>query len=218
MKTQIPFSQKVLNLWGVILIIWAFYRLKFKMPEWFDEFLAKPLIFVLPVYYFIRRIERKPFFSSLNWSFKTIKKDLLIAGFLGLIFFLTILLANYFRSKQIIFFNSGVTSLGIFYIVLFSLMTAISEQILSTGFVLKRLYEETKNFYQSAFFSAILFFFLHVPLRFTIPGLMGNQLIFLMMTDVFLSLLNSYFYLTYKSLNLPIFIHAFYNIVIALIT
>jgi len=217
MKKEIPHSQKVLNLWGIILIIWAFYRLKLKMPEWFDEFVAKPIIFILPVYYFIKKIEKRSFLPSLNWSFKTVKKDFLISIFIGLVIFLTITLANYFRTKEVVFLKYKISYLSIFYIIFVSLITAISEQILSTGFVLKRLYEETKNFYQVAFFNAVLFFFLHVPLRFTIPGLMGNQLIFLMMTDVFLSLLNSYFYLTYKSLNLPIFIHAFYNIIIALI-
>jgi len=217
MKEKNLFFQKVLNLWAIVLIVWAVYRLKFKMPEWFDEFLAKPIIFILPVYYFIKKVEKNRFFSSLNWSFKTLKKDFLISVFIGLVIVLTIFLSNYFRDKQIVFFKNGVNSFNIFYLFLFSLMTAISEQILSTGFVLKRLYEETKNFYQSAFFNAILFFFLHVPLRFTVPGLIGNQLIFLMMTDIFLSLLNSYFYLNYKSLNLPIFIHAFYNIIIALI-
>jgi len=217
MKEKTSFSQKVLNLWGIILIVWAFYRLKFKMPEWFDEFMAKPIIFILPVYYFVKKSEKKSFLPSLNWSFKTVKKDFLIAIFIGLVIFLTIVLANYFRNKEVVFLKYKISYLSFFYIIFVSLITAISEQILSTGFVLKRLYEETKNFYQSAFFNAILFFFLHVPLRFTIPGLIGNQLIFLMMTDVFLSLLNSYFYLTYKSLNLPIFIHAFYNIIITLI-
>jgi len=216
MKEKTPFSQKVLNLWGIILIIWAFYRLKIKMPEWFDELIAKPMVFVLPIYYFINKVEKTSFFPSLNWSFKNIKRDFLISVIIGLTIFLTMFLAKYFRNKEVVFLKYKISYLSFFYIIFISLITAISEQILSTGFVLKRLYEETKNFYQVAFFNAILFFFLHVPLRFTIPGLIGNQLIFLMMTDVFLSLLNSYFYLTYKSLNLPIFIHAFYNIFILL--
>jgi len=217
MKNQVPFSQKVLNLWGVILIIWAFYRLKLKMPEWFDELIAKPVVFVLPVYYFITKIEEKDFFSSLKWSFKSIKKDFLISCFISLIFLITIIFANWFRHKDIGFLKQGINQAAFFYIIFISLAGAISEQILSTGFVFQRLYQESKNFYQTAFFNAILFFFLHVPLRFAIPSLAGSQLIFLMLTDIFLSLLNSYFFLSYKSLNLPIFIHAFYNIIIALI-
>jgi len=217
MKKQVPHSQKVLNLWGIILIFWVFYRLKFKMPEWFDEFIAKPIVFILPVHYFVKNIEKKSFLPSIDWSFKTLKNDFLISTFIGLTIFLTLSLAKYFQNKEIVFLRYEINYLIFFYTIIISLATAISEQILSTGFVLKRLYEETKNFHQSAFLSALLFFFLHVPFRFTIPGLIGDKLIFLMITDVFLSLLNSYFYLSHKSLNLPIFIHAFYNIIVALI-
>jgi hypothetical protein len=217
MKKDIPHSQKVLNLWGIILIIWAFYRLKLKMPEWFDELLAKPVIFVLPVYYFIKKVENKKFFSSLNWSFKSLKKDLLLSLLLSFVFLLTIFCANWVKTGKIISISKNITSSYFFYVFIISLVGAACEQVLSTGFVFERLYLESKNFYQTALLAAIIFFFLHVPYRFTIPGLVGDKLIFLMMTDVFLSLLNSYFYLTYKSLNLPIFIHAFYNVIIALI-
>jgi len=216
MKKNIPHSQKVLNVWGIILIIWAFYRLKIKMPEWFDELIAKPIVFVLPVYYFISKIEKKNFFSSLNLSFKSIRKDFLISFIISLIFLGTIIFAKWINNKEIIFLKQGINQTIFFYIVFISLAGAASEQILSTGFVFKRLFEESKNFYQTAFFNAILFFFLHVPLRFTIPGLIGNQLIFLMLTDIFLSILNSYFFVNYKSLNIPIFIHAFYNIIVTL--
>jgi len=217
MKKKVPHSQKVLNLWGIILIVWAFYRLKFKMPEWFDELIAKPIVFVLPVYCFISKVEKKDFFSSLSFSFKSIKKDFLISFFISLIFLGTIIFANWINHKEIFLFKQGINQNIFFYIVFISLFGAISEQILSTGFVFKRLFEESKNFYQTAFFNAILFFFLHIPLRLTIHGLIGNQLIFLMLTDIFLSILNSYFFTSYKSLNIPIFIHAFYNIIIALI-
>jgi len=216
-KNNVLFSQKVLNLWGIVLIVWAFYRLKFRMPDWFDEFIAKPLVFVLPVYYFIKRVEKKSFFSSLNWSFKKIKNDFLKAFLIGTIFVLTIIAANFFRYQRIIFFKQEVAIAKLFYLISISLVGAITEQILSTGFVFKRLYEESKNFYQTAFFNAVLFFFLHIPLRFTIVGLEGSQLIFLMLTDVFLSLLNSFLFLSNQSLNLPIFIHALYNIIIYLI-
>jgi membrane protease YdiL (CAAX protease family) len=216
MKKEIPHSQKVLNLWGIILIIWAFYRLKLKMPEWFDELLAKPVIFVLPVYYFIKKVENKKFFSSLNWSFKSLKKDLLLSLLLSFVFLLTIFSANWVKTGKIISISKNITSSYFFYVFIISLVGAACEQVLSTGFVFERLYLESKNFYQTAFLSALLFFFLHVPLRFTLPNLVGSQLIFLMLTDIFLSLLNSYFYHTEKSLNIPIFIHAFYNIIILL--
>ncbi|MFA6390687.1 MAG: hypothetical protein WCX78_03025 [Patescibacteria group bacterium] len=67
-------TQKALNLWAVILIIWAIYRTYFKLPEWFDEFIAKPLVFVLPVFIYIRSVEKKEILSALfiNKNFKVL--------------------------------------------------------------------------------------------------------------------------------------------------
>ena len=64
MKT-VSYTQKVLNVWAVILILWSIYRAKLALPEWFDEFIAKPLIFILPVYLFIRKVEKGNFFSKI---------------------------------------------------------------------------------------------------------------------------------------------------------
>jgi membrane protease YdiL (CAAX protease family) len=97
-----------------------------------------------------------------------------------------------------------------------ALATGISEEILSRGFVLKRLYEDSKNILTSSFFASILFFFLHVPILFTNIKLTGNLLLFFMVTDIILSLFNSFVFLIRKSLFLPIFIHALYNITLLL--
>ena len=65
-KKEISSTQKALNLWAVILIIWAIYRTYFKLPEWFDEFIAKPLVFVLPVLVYIRTVEKRNSFKFIN--------------------------------------------------------------------------------------------------------------------------------------------------------
>ena len=57
-------TQRALNLWAVILIVWSIYRAYFKLPEWFDEFIAKPIVFVLPVFIYIKTVEKKEIFSS----------------------------------------------------------------------------------------------------------------------------------------------------------
>ena len=97
-----------------------------------------------------------------------------------------------------------------------ALATGISEEILSRGFILKRLYEESKNIYTSSFFASVLFFFLHVPILFTNHKLTGDLLLLFMGTDLMLSLVNSFMFLDRKNLFVPIFIHAFYNLSIIL--
>ena len=167
MKTKVTPTQRALNLWAIILIIWAIYRAKLKLPEWVDEFIAKPLVFIFPVYYFIKKIERKPFFSSIDLKFKIALPDLLISLIIGGIFSFSAILANVLKFNKLIFFPHAVSIEGLLFMVGLALATGISEEILSRGFILKRLYEESRNIYTSSFFASILFFFLHVPILFT---------------------------------------------------
>lgn len=219
MKQKISNSQKALNLWAVILIVWSIYRYNFKMPDWFDEFIAKPLVFVLPVYYYIKRIEKTDFFSGLNWKKKMEKGTMFLGLIMGSVFFVTAIFGNWVKLGSFVFFPGKTVSLGgIFLIILMALATGISEEILSRGFILKRLYEESKNIYTSSFFSSILFFFLHVPILFASLKISGNMLLFFMVTDLLLSLTVSFLYLDKKDLTLPIMIHTFYNLSIYFFT
>ena len=209
-------TQKTLNLWAVILIIWAIYRTYFKLPEWFDEFIAKPAVFVLPVIVYIRLVEKKEILSSLfiNKNLKSFVKEFFISFGIGLILFLTALLSVYIRFNKVGLFGHFPTLNQFGLIVLTALATGITEEILSRGFVLKRLYEESKNAYSSTFFASILFFFLHVPILFTNYKLTGDLLLLFLATDMVLSLVNSFVFLERKNLVVPILIHAFYNLAI----
>ena len=172
-------TQKALNLWAVILIVWAVYRTYSKLPEWFDEFIAKPLVFVFPVFVYIRSVEKKEILSSLfiNKNFKNFIKEFFISFGIGLVLLLTALFSVYLRSKKISLFTHFPSAGQFGLIFLTAVATGITEEILSRGFVLKRLYEESKNAYSSAFFASILFFFLHVPILFSNNQINGSMLL-----------------------------------------
>ncbi len=217
-KKAVTPTQKALNLWAVILIVWSIYRTYFKLPEWFDEFIAKPLVFVLPVFIYIKWIEKKDILSSLylNKNLKVFLREFFISLGIGILFLLTALLSVYLRFKKVglsgnfpSFNQSGL-------IVLTAAATGITEEILSRGFILRRLYEESKNVYSSTFFASILFFFLHVPILFASSRINGNMLLIFMVTDLFLSMVTGLIMIQRKSLTVPILIHTFYNIVVGL--
>ena len=52
-------SWTVYHLWGWILLVWSLYRRFLKLPEWADEFIFKPLVFVAPVLWYVRTIEKR---------------------------------------------------------------------------------------------------------------------------------------------------------------
>ncbi|MBI5123211.1 CPBP family intramembrane metalloprotease [Candidatus Roizmanbacteria bacterium] len=211
-------TQRALNLWAVILILWSIYRTYLKLPEWFDEFIAKPLVFVLPVFIYIKWVEKKGILSSLfiNKNFKNFVKEFSISLGVGLILLLTALLSVYLRFKKIELFGNFPSFNQLTLIFITALATGITEEILSRGFVLKRLYEESKNAYSSTFFASILFFFLHVPILFASNKINGSMLLVFMVTDLLLSMVTGLIMIQRKSLTVPILIHTFYNVVVAL--
>ena len=216
MKSKASPTQKALNVWAIVLIIWSIYRAKFKLPEWFDEFIAKPAVFVLPVLYYIKKYEKKDFFSALDVRLKLRLQDVLLVVSIGGIFVISAVMANFLKFHKVVFFQNSIQFQTVIYVVIMALVTATSEEILSRGFVLKRLYAESKNMYTASFFASILFFFLHVPILFTNVRLTGNLLLMFMGMDMILSLVNSFVFLERKNLILPILIHAFYNLSIIL--
>lgn len=216
MKAQPTLLQKSLNLWAIILILWSLYRTKFQFPEWFDEFLAKPILFVLPVLIFIKRVEKTNILDSIWLSKKNIRKETKLSYLIGFLFLSTILVSNFFKYGSFVgnLSLSALKTIG--YLALFSFATAISEEILSRGLILNKLYQESKNVYTSSAAATLLFIILHVPILFTNLKLSGFSLIFYIITLTILSLANSFIYLDRKNLSLPILIHGFYNLAISL--
>lgn len=219
MKSKVSPLQKALNLWAVILIVWSIYRTYMQMPEWFDEFIAKPIVFVLPVIYYIRKVDKKNVLESLfiNLEPKKIFKDLFYSLIIGLVFLGTAFLAYFLKTNKVLMIGNVSSAKVLLMIVATAFATGITEEILSRGFVLKKLYEESKNPISSTFFSAILFFFLHVPILFANPKINGNMLLMFMGTDLLLSMINGLIFIERKSLFVPILIHTFYNTLISLV-
>lgn len=207
--------QKVLNVYGVILIIWSIYRWKFSLPEWFDEFIAKPLVFLLPVYWYIRHSEHKDFIEDIWLRSKTLRNDCLIGISMGALFFSSAFMANIIKYGVPVPLDN-LSIMTVIFVILMTLATATTEEILSRGFILKRLYEESRNVYVSSFNASLLFFVLHIPILLTIPELRGTMLLLFLATDFILSLVVSFMFLDRKSLVAPILIHAFYNLAILL--
>lgn len=216
MKEKASPTQQVLNLWAIVLIIWSIYRASFNtdMPVWFDEFIIKPVIFIGPVYWFIKRVEKKKLFRSLDLNLKMLSSDLILGGIVGVIFLLIGYAGSLLRSHQLALPSISGLSLG--YLVAVALATSVSEEILSRGFVLKRLYQESHNLVSSIGLSSVLFFVLHIPILFTAPQVNGLLLLQVMTTDILLSIAISLLYLDRKSLTLPIIVHLFYALSLTL--
>ena len=74
MRSKLTYTERVLNIWAISMILWSFYRAAFQadLGIWFDEIVAKPSIFLVPMYVFITKFEGKQFIKSVGLKVKSI--------------------------------------------------------------------------------------------------------------------------------------------------
>lgn len=216
-KTEAPNSlSNVYRLWGWVLLIWSLYRYFLKFPEWMDELVFKPLVFVFPVLWFVKKIEKRKF-ESIGFTGKNFFASLYVGLGFGLVFALEGIAANAIKyGKLQINPLTVVDQYGLVILLVLSLATAFSEEILSRGFLFSRIMEKTKNLPYASFLSTILFVLLHVPILVTTLKLQGTALILFFVTDFVLGLANSLLYYNTRSLIAPILVHVFWNMTVAL--
>jgi membrane protease YdiL (CAAX protease family) len=208
-KTETSPTQKMLNIWAIVLIIWSFYRATFKsdLPVWFDEFIAKPLVFLTPIYFFIKKSEEGNFLKGIGFTKKHVLTDIIFGLGVGSLFVVMALLTRVVRGLP--FFSFSITSTSLLWVIS-TITAAAMEQILSTGFVFKRLSEESKGIIRPLVISALLFFFLHVPVLFGADKLSGSMLAQMMILNTVLSLVTSVVFMLRKNIVSPLLVHTLY--------
>lgn len=204
------------RVWGWIVLFWAFYRYFFQLPEWVDEFVIKPLVFVVPVWVFVAKKTTRPW-ESLGLTTKNLRSSVYIGLGFGLIFALEGLAANALKyGKLDIVPIEAVQQYGIGLMFLLSLATAFSEEVLSRGFVFRRFVEGGRGVIYAAFLSTVMFLVLHIPILAFSLKLNGTALILFFVTDFILGFANSLLLYNSGSLVAPILVHVFWNMTVAL--
>lgn len=200
--------ERVLTTWGIVVILWSLYRAYIPAPLWFNEFIAKPLIFLTPVYLFFKQSvhahlsflkflgfpEKKDFGKELLFSV-----SLLIFVFgMGIFMFLT-------GGHKLISVNTINYSkiLGLFIL---ALVTSIVEEALGRGFVFNQLYFYSRNLLMSLFVSALLFFVLYLPGALT-AQIGGQALVMNLMLNFLLSFITGVLFYMRRNLLSAIGFH-----------
>jgi len=205
----------VYRIWAWILLVWSLYRYFFKLPEWTDEFILKPLIFVGPVLWYVRKYEKRPL-SSIGITGKNFFKGLYTGLGFGVLFAIEGMIANTLKYGKLQTNPIAAFQEYGFFLLILSLATAFSEEILNRGFIFSRIHEKTKNLPYASLISAILFTLLHVPILVTTLKYHGITLVMFFATGFVLAMANSAIYYYTGSLLAPILVHLFWNMTVAL--
>lgn len=208
--------EPVLRVWAWVAISWMIYRYFFRFSEWTDEFLFKPLVFVVPVIWYVVKKEKRRL-ASIGLTFNNFYTSLYIGLGFGLVFALEGLAANVMKYGKIQIRPIGAfDENGMIGLLVLSLATALTEEILNRGFIFSRLYEKIKNLPVSAVLSAFLFVGLHVPILVTALQLQGVTLVLFFITTFILGVVNALLFANTGSLVAPILVHIFWNMTVAL--
>ncbi len=206
----------VYHLWGWVVIVWALYRYFFHLPEWADEFVFKPLVFAFPVLWYVRAREKRRL-ESVGITTNNIFTSIYIGLGFGFVFAIEGIVANAIKYGRLqLLPNTPFEELGIGMMIVLSLATAFSEELLSRGFVFTRIMEKTKNLPYASLVSSLMFVVLHIPILVTGMKLHGVTLALFFVTDFVLAFANSLFLYNTRSLVAPILVHIFWNMTVAL--
>ncbi len=208
--------EPVFQLWGWILLAWSLYRYFLKLPEWVDEFIAKPLVFVVPVLWYVINKEKKRL-ESVGLTMKNFFPSLYTGIGLGFLFALEGIAANAIKYGKINIMPIGaLQQYGLVTLLILSCATAFSEEVLNRGFLFNRILEKKKSLPYAVFLSTLLFVLLHVPILVTSLKLQGMTLVLFFITDVILGVATSMLFYRFRSLVAPVLVHVFWNMTVAL--
>jgi membrane protease YdiL (CAAX protease family) len=212
-------KRQVIIVWFAVFLLWAFYRAYFINPEWLDELIVKPVFFILPVFFAVLVFEKQTLATlGIAPSLRNFFLDLYAGVVLGILFAFEGIFANYIKNGEIAFapILASKVSGGMGFFLLLNLATSVSEEILGRGYIYQRLYQASKNQFGAALLSSLLFLLLHVPIMLTQLHLMGTSLILYTVSIFLLGMANSYLYTLRGSLTLPVLVHTFWNMTVAL--
>lgn len=166
-----------------LLVVWGFYRFLFKFPDEVEELVIKPILWLLPVFYFVKK--EKLGLSSLGITLKNLFPAIYLSLGLGVLFVAEALLINLLKYKNFNFAaNLGnepfLISLGL------SFATAISEELTFRGYLFNRVWKDLGNEWVANLSTSLIWAIIHVPVVFFVWKLgIGSAVAYLILTTVF---------------------------------
>src|SRR5688572_2379421 len=204
----VPTIKNVTKYSTYLVLIWAFYRFLFKLPDEVEETVIKPIVWLVPIIYLLNK--EKLGLDSIGITFKNFFTSLYFSLGLGVIFVGEAIAANYVKYGG---FNFGanigslplMTSLGL------SFATAFSEEIAFRGYIFGRLVSSLKNELTANIIQTIIWKIIHVPVAFVVWKMELSQgLIYLFLTAVF-GFGSAFIYGKTKNIFGSIFLHVLWE-------
>lgn len=160
----------VFALFSFVFVVWSFYRyLPQFLPLWFEELVLKPLFWLVPTIWVVRKVEKQPF-SSLGFSTKKLFPSLYWGIGLGLVFAFEGLITHILKYKGLNLISLNYSPDEFLGLFLISVATAFSEETVFRGYLFNRLWQIWKNEGLANLVSSLLFVIVHLPVGVFVLG------------------------------------------------
>jgi membrane protease YdiL (CAAX protease family) len=210
-------TEPIFRYWAWIFLAWTLYRYFFQLPETVDEFVAKPLVFTLPLLWYVTNKEHLSL-SSIGLHADHIKEGITGGLIVGGALVIEGLILNLLKYGAITIHSiDAVTTYGLGGLAILTLVTSFTEELLCRGFLYDRLNRVIKSSFASALISALLFTAYHLPILVMMHKFTGTTLVIFLSSTMILGTINGIVYGQSKSLTGPILVHFLWNMAVSLL-
>jgi len=166
-----------------LLIVWGFYRFLVKLPDEIEELVIKPILWLLPVVYLVRK--EGGGLASVGITKKNLFPAVYLSLALGILFLAEALLINYLK-YQSFSFAANIGNLPFFTALGLSFATAFTEEITFRGYLFNRVWYAIDNELVANLSTSIIWALIHVPVSIFVWKLsFSASLIYLLLTTLF---------------------------------
>lgn len=193
-----------------LLVVWGLYRVLFKLPEQVEELVIKPIVWLVPTFYFVF-VKEKDKLESVGITFKNLFPAVYFSIALGALFGVVAMVLNFIKYKGMFNFEANLGNLPLLSSVGISLITATSEEIAFRGYILSRLWKSMGSELMANIVTSVLWVAIHIPVTvFVLKLNFSAAFVYLMLTFVY-SLGAGFVYARTKNVFSSIFLHVLWE-------
>lgn len=209
-------KRRVIVIVLIIFALWSLYRYISYLPSSIDDFVAKPILWLVPVFFSLFFDEKRTV-SSIGLSSKNMIRNSGIGILVGVLLSGELAISYVLRYHGHII-NQNFTGIVLSGTILSSFATATVEEIVFRGYIQTRILEISRNLPIALGLSSCLFTLIHLPLIIFTLHYHISQMIPYGFLLFLLGVINGFLYAKTKTLAASIAAHTVWDIVSSIVT